>query len=149
MKSRRILSFTIFFLFAVRLGADVPALFLGLRPMIGTIEIGSGLAGGLRYKKSIFQAAVAYSTAGYQQAEFQIGLNPPRRGLFLRPIRYEYEDVYDLPPVQPQGVDYPTPGPVIYFEYRYRDRRQLDYFGLTATSRKSNHTDFDQRDNSF
>jgi Omp85 superfamily domain len=129
--------------------ADEPSVFSGFAPMIGTIETGSGLAAGIRYQRSIFQAAAAYSTGGYRHFELQIGKNAPKRGLFLRPIRYEFEDVYDLPSVQTQDSTLSQSGPVIYFEYRYRNLTEVDYFGPGAASLDSNHTNYNEINHAF
>ncbi len=116
--------------------------------MIGTIETGSGLAAGLRASDSIFQAAGAYSWAGYQHVEGQIGWNAPRRGFFLRPIRYEYEDVFDLPGTRRGGEEI-NQGKILYFEFRYRGLSQIDFYGVGPDSLRSSLSNFQQHDSSF
>ena len=137
-----------FFAFFLLVFACLPVVYADWGPMIGTIETGSGLAAGIRANHSIFQAAGAYSFAGYQQVEGQIGWNAPRRGFFFRPIRYEYEDVFDLPSTR-QGGEEINQGKLLYFEFRYRDLSQIDFFGVGPDSLHSSLTNFEQRDSSF
>ena len=88
----------------------------GFGPTIGTIESGSGIAGGIRYKHSLFQTSAAISTQFYQQYDFQIGLNAPRKGLFLRVLRYS--NVYDIPEIGNGNED--QRGWLLYMDARYR-----------------------------
>jgi hypothetical protein len=148
-KSWRLFLFVIILLFPAKSFAGEHSLLSGFAPTIGTIDTVSGLAAGVRYKTSLFQGAAAYSLEKYRLVELQFGLNPPVRGFFLRPIRYEYQDVYDLPSVQDKVTGLPSTGMMLYFEYRYRDLTQEAYFGLGADSLKSNRSDFQQTDHSF
>ncbi len=106
-----------------------------LSPQIGTIFIGSGFAGGIRYNSKFIESSAALSVRMYQQYDFQIGLKPkpPRGSLFLKP--YRPWDVFQLAEID-------EPGLFVYADLGYRHSPEEDFYGIGPESKETDRTDF-------
>lgn len=120
----------------------------GLWPTVASVSSGSRLAPGVRFWQPDIgggplsvHASAAYSLAGYELYDLQVG-RIPHRGRRLPPRSTRGDDVYELGTLQKSTLA----GLVLYGSARYRHNAADRFFGLGPSSRASNRTLFRQQD---